>query len=168
MEDPQTHEPLLVTPRELFLAIRYSDVEKVRTLLDNGADANWRNRRGDESALEYAALMGNEDVFHLLFLHGACDTGDYLLVEAINGGNLEIVEFLLRRRTVTQEMLDSLLQEAAHDGYSEVITFLLGQGADPNVAAGTKSNPEALARQHGHEEAADMLRTASQSRRELS
>ena len=162
-------ESLLVTPRELFLAIRHSEVEKVRALLANGADANWRNRRGDESALEYAALKGNEEVFRLLLEHGARNTkNNELLVNAVNGGNTEILRFLLDQTTVTSQLIDSLLQEAAWDGYPEVIAFLLARGADPNVAAGTDSNPEALARKHGHDDVAEMLRTAPKPCREPS
>lgn len=143
-------ESILVTPRELFLAIRYSDLESVRTLLAQGADANWRNRRGDESALEYAALMGNEEVFHFLLDHGAKDSSDYLLVEAVNGGNLEILQFLLDRVTVTAELLSGLLQEAAFDGDSKMIGFLLRQGADPKVGESSDVNPQVIARKNGH------------------
>ena len=154
-------EPLLVTPRELFLAIRYSEAEKVRMLLANGADANWRNRRGDESALAYAALKGNAEVFHLLLGAGAKDDSEDLLVEAINGGNLEIIRFELERTPLAKKRLDGLLQEAAYDGYSEVIVFLLKQGANPRAAEGTDTNPEVIARRQGHTDAAEILRKAA-------
>ena len=49
--------PLAPHPRELFLAIRYGDAPEVARLLAQGADPNGKDRRGDETALAYAACV---------------------------------------------------------------------------------------------------------------
>ena len=69
--------------RDLFLAIRYGNANEVERLLAGGANPNWNDRRGTESALAYAALVSTPDVVRVLLTYGATDKGEMPLEEAV-------------------------------------------------------------------------------------
>ena len=71
-------------PRDLFLAIRHWDADEVARLLARGANPNWKNRRGDETALSYAACVSTADVVRVLLSYGATDNGEMPLEVAVS------------------------------------------------------------------------------------
>jgi len=83
----------------LKAAIELRDIDKVRSALVYGADANARNSAGD-AALFYAVLSGNKDIVRLLLDRGADinaknNEGWTALMTATTSGNIEMVKYLL-------------------------------------------------------------------------
>ncbi|HOD39805.1 MAG TPA: ankyrin repeat domain-containing protein [Candidatus Wallbacteria bacterium] len=83
----------------LKAAIELRDIDKVRSVLVYGADANARNSKGDV-ALFYAALGGHVEIVRLLLDRGADvnaknNEGWTALMTATTSGNAMMVKFLL-------------------------------------------------------------------------
>jgi len=57
---------------ELFEAVKKGDVEKVRELLEKGADVNAKNDDYGFAPLHYAAYHGHVDAARLLIENGRC------------------------------------------------------------------------------------------------
>ena len=60
------------TPSPLMYAADYGNIELVQLLLDAGADFSYRDDTGS-TALECAAVVGNENIANLLLKLGASD-----------------------------------------------------------------------------------------------
>ena len=85
---------------ELYAAARDGDVEKVRLLLEAGADVNWANEFGT-TPIHLAAENGHTECVRLLLAAPGIDVnkadyaGDTPLIEATLCGNTECVRLLL-------------------------------------------------------------------------
>lgn len=64
----------------LINAVKNGNVNEAKTLIENGADVNARNKYGD-TALMYAVASGYIDIVKLLKAHGAKDARD--LIKAV-------------------------------------------------------------------------------------
>ena len=104
----------------LVTAAMDRDTERVRTLLNAGADVNSRLSMTGDTALHWAAYYGSIDIIKLLLEKGAD-------VNAINGSR------------------ETPLNRAARGNHVDIINFLLNKGADVDSAIAAS---EALAAQY--------------------
>jgi ankyrin repeat protein len=122
----------------LDLAAYLDDLEKARSLLDSGANPNWR---------------------------GA--SGSLPLYVAIRQGNAPIVRLLIERGASPAMLVDSsgytALHQAATYGYSEVIQVLIDAGADVNAKTKYGSTPATIAVSYAYDEVARRLIQAGAS-----
>ena len=96
------------------------DTEKVRTLLNAGADVNGRLSMTGDTALHWAAYYGSIDIIKLLLEKGAD-------VNAVNGAR------------------ETPLNSAARGNHADIIKFLISKGANVDSAIAAS---EALAAQY--------------------
>jgi len=112
----------------LMIAAREKNLELVRFLLDNRANALKRNRYGD-SALMMASLQGHE----------------------------ELVRLLLERKVDPNQPGWNALHYAAFENRTKIATLLLAAGADVNALAPNGSTALMLAAKCGHLETVRLL-----------
>jgi ankyrin repeat protein len=122
--------------RDLILASMKGDVEKVKSLLDSGADVNAKDQRG-WSALLWAMRAGHQNVVKVLLDRGAENNPEILipfdeqLMEAVDRGDPIPVKTLLDKGTGGD--LGTFLARAAARDKPEIVQILLEKGADANV-----------------------------------
>lgn len=119
--DPQGNTLLMIAARE-------KNLDLVRFLLDNRANATKRNRFGD-TALTLAALMGHE----------------------------EIVKLMLERKVEPNQSGWNALHYAALENRARIASLLLAAGADVNALAPNGSTALMLAAKRGHLETVRLL-----------
>ncbi|KXZ23696.1 MULTISPECIES: ankyrin repeat domain-containing protein [Leptospira] len=124
----------------LSWAVKNSDQEAIRLLLEAGAEPDETNARG-ETPLLSALDQSNEDLIQI-FLEAGADTekkdfaGNTPLTKAVSTGNVSIVEMVLENEYSTPD-----LEERNGEGYTpillavdlghlEIVEYLLDQGAD--------------------------------------
>ena len=122
----------------LVKACKEGDLDKVRALLNSGADINWN----DGICQLHACGQGQLEVAQFLHENGA----DYLgensgaLCWAANDGHLEVVKWLIELGIpISGEGLNEdtrPLFNGIEGGNIEVLDFLLAQGADPRETYG--------------------------------
>jgi len=112
----------------MMIATREKNLELVRFLLDNGANARKRNRYGD-SSLTIASLQGTE----------------------------EIVKLLLERKIEPNQPGWNALHYAAFENRTKIAAMLLTAGADINALAPNGSTALMLAAKRGHLEMVRLL-----------
>lgn len=113
---------------QLIEAIRSGDKNQVNTLLQQGADANARDIYG-ATALMVAAHAGNLELVDALLAAGAeVDAKDELGWTAL---------------------IKACYNDVEDRGYPEVVSRLIGAGADPNVKIGYGIRPLMLAAGYG-------------------
>ena len=103
--------------KKLRTALEKGNLEKIKQLLDDGANPNAPDHR-HESILHLAVRKGNAENSEI--------TVDYLLNKAVNKAN---------PNTATPDGWTALM-EAAHVGKCNVAKILLEAGANPNTAKG--------------------------------
>ena len=127
--------------RPLIEAVKASDREAVRTLLQSGADVNAAEADGT-TAMHWAAHNGDlETVEALIRENAGVNTknryGVAPLWLASTNGHVDVVDALLREgadpETPRAESGETPLMAAAMAGHIPVIQRLLASGADPNV-----------------------------------
>lgn len=139
----------------LFRAIERGNVAKVRTLLDEGADAAMQNAAGS-SALTVAVMHGRVEVARLLIERGADleREGHDRLDAAVNKRNLAMVELLLDAgvdvNAASGWELLTALHIAASGGHTEMVDLLLARGADPEARDRRMETPLMKASKRGH------------------
>ena len=129
----------------LHWAVRANEVDKVRSLLRAGANANAANTYG-MTPLILAATNGNAVITQALLAAGAdpnraASRGQTPLMTAARTGNAATVKALLDRGAKVDAREDVLgeqaLMWAAAENHGEVVTLLLAGGADVNA----RTNP---------------------------
>ena len=122
--------------KEVAPAALRNDVEKIKELVDAGADLNVR-KGGGYTALIWVSLTGQEEVAELLVKGGAdvnlvCNDGLTALVGASRNGRKNIVQLLLDNgadiNARTHEGMTALM-EASKKGQNEVVELLKKHGA---------------------------------------
>ena len=153
----------------LYVAAAFGQDDIVGLLLDLGANPNVE---GGEygSALRAAARGGFGAIVERLVRSGAKldpgttsgrDAGASTLHLAVVGGHEDVVQMLLKRRSVNPNAVSqdglSPLTEAAVGGHKAVVELLLDKGA--NLETKDKAGATALLRavKSGHQEVADLL-----------
>lgn len=86
--------------QKLFYAIKEQNIEKIKLLLDQGANVNAQNSRIKITPLETAIKANNAEIAELLLQHGADTTQlnwckHTPLLQAVKKDNIKIVELLL-------------------------------------------------------------------------
>lgn len=127
---------------ECFLQGR---LDVVQTLLQAGAEVNWRSSAySGKSAIEIATGWGNINLFNLLVSKGARVENDSILFYAVYGMNLEIIKILLKRFKIEVDIRrepDGLTPLAVACLYGDdederlidIVNFLIHSGSDVNT-----------------------------------
>ena len=142
----------------LISAISDRDTELVAGLLAGGVSPE--SRYGKDSAMTWAAARGDLQSMRLIYSHGARLDPDAALAAATEG-HLQALKLLLSWG-LDAEISDpygmSLLMTAALHGHSDLVRYLLEQGAVVSVREVVYGyTPLMLAAAHGHGEIVPML-----------
>ncbi|MEN8227511.1 MAG: ankyrin repeat domain-containing protein [Bacteroidota bacterium] len=160
-------ENVPVSEEEMRQAALDGDVEKVRKLLDAGTNLNSPDQEG-HTALMYAAFNGHTDIVLLLLNEGAVvDRRDLMgrtaLLYASTGPFPETVKLLLEKgaepNIVDSGEHFSPLMHAAAEGNMNVVKILLEYGADLSLTDVDNDDAESFAREAGHLQVAEYLRS---------
>lgn len=148
----------------LHTAALKGELEVVRYLIENGANAGERDERWGGTPLGWASTSGQREIVEYLADHTMLDECD-----AASTGRLTVLIELLEGQDPNAAYGGGdpgvLLRIAAHDGRTEVVRWLLENGADPDLANrdGQKAMDHAIAA--GHDEIAKLLKAADRSGR---
>lgn len=122
---------------------RTADLQKVKALVDGGANLNELNNWG--TVLHSAAIYGTTDIVEYLVAHGAdVNVKDQLqqtpLMLAAQYGKFDIVKLLVQKgadvNTAASAVGGPPLAEAAYSGRYDIVNYLIGKGADVSRQAG--------------------------------
>ncbi|MFN0134891.1 MAG: ankyrin repeat domain-containing protein [Phycisphaerae bacterium] len=124
---------------ELIKAVEAGDIASLRSLLDEGADPNFKTSYG-ETPLFLAINRHHDDVAMLLLDAGAdanatADDGATPLFWAARHGRVNMVARLLEWSANVHASRDGVvppLAIAVTNGHTEVVRLLLRNGADPD------------------------------------
>jgi ankyrin repeat protein len=163
--------------RSLYHASRRGDLERMRELIDRGADVN-QAIEGDGSPLIGAARAGQLGAVKLLLERGADPNlaveGDgNPLIMAAREGHREVAALLLDRGAHVNQVVPSdetALIQASGSGRADMVKLLLARGADVNIrvwAERSLGRPEgewrtalSMARREGHTAVIQLLLAA--------
>jgi ankyrin repeat protein len=148
----------------LHWAARANDVERVRALLKNGANANATNRYG-VTPLSIACKNGNGAIVGMLLSAGAdanarLRTSETPLMTAARTGDAPSVKALLGHgaEVNAKEKSDqTAVMWAAAEGHVEVVKLLIDAGADFKTPLASGFTPLLFAVREGRAEAVDLL-----------
>lgn len=124
----------------LFKAINSNDVDKVKSLLEEGANPQQVNSFGSPP-LSHAASLGHNDIVEVLLdyvvdINQKDRRGHTALMTSVISGNLPLVTTLIdagvdinaQSETGSTALLHSVLEEN-----EKIVAYLLEHGADPNI-----------------------------------
>jgi ankyrin repeat protein len=142
------------------------DIEKVRALIDRGADLNATDSAG-VTALMWA-IIGDHKQGELaeILVHSGADVnvadriGQTALLLAARHGQEEIAKMLLDYGADVEPKDregETALQNAAREGYSKIVELLLESGANVDTRTNNKWTPLLSAATNGHGEIVRML-----------
>ena len=146
-------------------AARDGNVERVKQLLNQGADISEPDNAG-EPPLLIASLAGHADVVVLLLDRGSDieirnKGGLTALHAAAYGGHLEVVELLVAKGADVNDEKNfyrmSALHAAAEEGHADVIAFLLTKKADVEAKERNGYTPVTQAGWRSHWDAVNLL-----------
>ena len=149
---------------KLLLAIRVVNDERVKLLLQEGANINQKDKRGN-TALHYAAKHGFAEMVTLLLdnkanINQPNNNGWTPLWVAAETGKIEVVKLLLdngaNANPVDTEG-NTPLHYAAYNGHTETCKLLLENGAGVNQANEYEETPLHQAAERGKIEVAKLL-----------
>ncbi len=142
---------------QLKQAACYGQVDVVKSLIDAGADVNYRDEYGSEpyfldpTVLSCAARKGHIEVVKLLINAGVdVDNKNRALYDATVEGHIEIVKALINAGADDND--GSALRFAALKGHIEIVKALINAGTDVN-----KSGALPAAATNGHIEVVKLL-----------
>lgn len=149
-------------------AAKNGDVERVKQLLDQGANVAEPDSAG-EPALITASLAGHADVVAVLLDRGTDieirnKGGLTALHAAAYNGNLEVVKLLVEKGAAVNDSKNfykmAPLHAAAEEGHADVVAFLLVSKADVEAKERNGYSPLTQAGWREHWDAADLLMKA--------
>jgi hypothetical protein len=152
---------------QLVDAVRRNNAEKVKALLNDGADANTES--AGSTVLMLAATRGYAPVVQVLLdkkadLNRKGDSGATPLIGASEHGHVEIVKLLLAKGASVRETSDSGMEkgataliEAAQAGHSAVVKTLLDAKSDPNAHQADGKTALHAAALFGHKDVIELL-----------
>lgn len=163
-------EPTLVETKTdgsypIFKVLREDQMQMFMLLVDNGADVNIKDERGN-TPLHYAAQEGQTEIAKILIAKGANVNAKGFkdgtpLHRAAKGGNKDVAVFLLDAGAdVNAEnyMERTPLHFAAKNGNIDVVEVLIARGAAVNAKDRSPGHtPLHYAAQQGHKEIAELL-----------
>jgi len=158
--------PALDMASALFEAAADGNIEKVRSLLNDGAEPDWDGPRGFTSLI-VAASRGHKEVVQLLIKAGAnvnADASWTALTFAADRGNESMVKLLLDSGAYIDLSMPggySALMAAAEKSHVGIVRMLLQKGAYTNTRDRTGKTALDLAKTAGNQEIVDMLKEAS-------
>ena len=136
------HKSHLSNPNsELMIrAIRHNDLNKVKTLLENGVGIN-ENLEGDGTALIIAVQCNKIELVQTLINLGAdvnqaTDIDANALINAAMKNNIKIAQLLLEHGADLDAIVvndETALITASRAGHFEMVKFLVENGADVNL-----------------------------------
>jgi len=123
----------------IFEASTEGNLERVRELIQSGADVNARNY--GNTSLHYASENGHTDIVRLLITAGANvnaknNYDETPLFDASNRGQTDIVRLLIDARAdVNTESTSGTtpLHTASNNGHTDIVRLLIDAGADVNA-----------------------------------
>jgi ankyrin repeat protein/beta-lactamase regulating signal transducer with metallopeptidase domain len=147
-------------PDTIYLAACRGDLDRVRTLLEEGADVNAKDEFGC-TPLHWAARARSPEVARLLIKNGAnvdAASGPDALTPFMAARQLPIIEFLISAGADirSQENL-SKLHDACSVGDIELIKFLIDKGADINARNNRGATPLCAAAGGDHQKVVELL-----------
>ncbi|KAJ8311076.1 hypothetical protein KUTeg_011372 [Tegillarca granosa] len=155
--EPAINDTLKQDHSKIHKASMFGHCDEVKELLQNGADANKRNKAG-ESPLYISAKHGHLDIVKELLKNGA-DTkkcyhsGETPLYISAKQGHLDVVKELLQNGADENEQNyseETPLYVSAKHGHLDVVKELLQNGADTNKYNYSGETPLYISAKHGH------------------
>jgi ankyrin repeat protein len=135
----------------------------IEALLNAGANLNYVNGFGD-TALRWAVIRGHETVVETFLRRDAIiepAKSEGLLVAAVMYNRERLVDILIARganlNKADRLVKHTPLMWAAWNGYDAMAQALLGAGAYTGLQDSKGETAEALAREKGHNDLADMI-----------
>lgn len=146
----------------LIVAARDGHADRVRKLIADGVDVNYRRPGSKTTALMDAANQGYAEIVILLLDAGADPSaamwdGSVALTFAAQNGQLEAVEVLLARGRPTKAQVQTALHVATRTGHPKTSEALVRAGADVNDADESGMTPLMLAAKWGFAKTAGAL-----------
>jgi len=146
---------------QLFDSIKQKNPLKLQDAIDNDADVNARNFKGDRP-LRYAMVFGNVDVARILIQHGAEVKDKDILPElaAYGRGGAEMAKLLLEAGADVDEATSggyTPLIIAAGRGYTDIVRVLLEAGANVHAVGTSNKTAKSLAYARGYIETAKLI-----------
>ena len=147
-------------------AVFQGDLNKVKVLLEKGADINSNDVGGN--ALHYAAAFGGNTELVKFLIDKGLDvnakgtSGGTPLKDAAFSGHIEIVKLLIDEGADVNAKDNahghSVLWHAAWNGYIETIQFLIDKGAEVNAKDNYGETALEIAESMGRMEAVELLK----------
>lgn len=143
---------------ELVMAAKEGDLEKVKRLVESGANVNEITTKGHTTPLFNAALYGHLDIVVYLVENVAkvnkrSGEHDTALHGAAAQGHLDIVKYLVERDADTNVVDlygDTPLSLASERGDLDTVTYLVENGANINIDVKKVYKPLLSAAAEGH------------------
>jgi ankyrin repeat protein len=147
--------------KELLNACRIGDLEKVKQLLESGADVNVKDDEFGCTPLILASCNGHKEVVELLLDNGAD-------VDARDKYGFCMIPFTLEKdgKEALKELEKNVhingwtaLMYASQKGYAEIVKLLIEKGANVNAKDDRGFTALMLASQNGHKEIVELLKS---------
>jgi len=143
------------------LALKSDKVDTVKFLLNSGMSARMKIVATGEKRypLHYAALKGSTEMTRLLIAKGADVHVEGVLIDAIIGGNPDVVQMLLQAGTDPNQDSGyrSPLMWAVEKRNAKMVNLLLDHGANINFINTQDMTALDMAREKGDQETAQLL-----------
>ena len=146
----------------LIHAVRYNDIESVRTLIQSGVNVDgWSPPNAYRRPLHLAITMGRLDMVELLIANGANvnaidnhgETPLHMAAYYATAFNRDIVEFLLENDANVNAVNnngETPLHNAAYRGHYDIGALLVDRGANVNAIDNNGETPLHNAASRGH------------------